>query len=242
MRILIESDWHLEYHEDGGLDLLDRVCTFGDRADVLALAGDISHIADLASVFDRVCQAFNDVVYVPGNHEFWGCTTNIAWDTLKSYERPCLHILRNECVDIRGVPFFGGTMWFPEGEPWYYGDLHECMPDFAQIKEFVPWVHDEHRDFLRQFGKCVDDNTIVITHHLPSIRSTPVQFIKSELNRFFVVNMEEQILAHCPRAWIHGHTHEATSYHLGNTRVICNPFGVFESDYNGYKAGQILEL
>ena len=31
--------------------------------------------------------------------------------------------------------------------------------------------------------------------------------------------------------WTHGHTHEDFDYHIGSTRILCNPRG-----YDGYEA------
>jgi Icc-related predicted phosphoesterase len=33
-----------------------------------------------------------------------------------------------------------------------------------------------------------------------------------------------------PNLWIHGHVHSRADYHLGATRIVCNPRGHIEED------------
>lgn len=65
----------------------------------------------------------------------------------------------------------------------------------------------------------------MVTHHLPSHRSTAARFVRSPLNRFFVCDVEPLIVDRQPRLWVHGHTHAAMDYRIGATRVVCNPLG-----------------
>ena len=75
------------------------------------------------------------------------------------------------------------------------------------------------------FANNIQENDVVVTHHLPSTLSIGDQFKTSELNRFFVCDMSNIILDKKPVLWLHGHTHESCDYVVGDTRVICNPYG-----------------
>ena len=44
--------------------------------------------------------------------------------------------------------------------------------------------------------------------------------------------MNDFILEHQPRLWIHGHTHESFDYEIGKTRVVCNPRGYASTEEN----------
>jgi len=44
--------------------------------------------------------------------------------------------------------------------------------------------------------------------------------------------MDDFILEHQPRLWIHGHTHESFDYKIGKTRVVCNPRGYASTEKN----------
>lgn len=41
----------------------------------------------------------------------------------------------------------------------------------------------------------------------------------------YASDLEEMILELKPNIWFHGHIHTSSDYWLGETRVICNPFG-----------------
>jgi hypothetical protein len=45
------------------------------------------------------------------------------------------------------------------------------------------------------------------------------------LNPFFVCDLTELILERRPRPWLHGHSHASTRAQIGETTVLCNPFG-----------------
>jgi Icc-related predicted phosphoesterase len=74
--------------------------------------------------------------------------------------------------------------------------------------------------------------TIVVTHHAPSIKSNVDQYRSDRLSAAFASNMEDFILEHQPRLWIHGHTHESFDYQIGKTRVVCNPRGYAPIEIN----------
>ena len=48
----------------------------------------------------------------------------------------------------------------------------------------------------------------------------------------FASNMEDFILEHQPRLWVHGHTHESFDYRIGKTRVVFNPRGYASIEEN----------
>ena len=67
---------------------------------------------------------------------------------------------------------------------------------------------------------------IVVTHFAPSIYSISSEFIGSPVNPAFASDLHEFILENPNiRIWTHGHCHKPFDYILGETRVICEPFG-----------------
>ena len=59
----------------------------------------------------------------------------------------------------------------------------------------------------------------------------------------FASNMDDFILEHQPRLWIHGHTHESFDYEIGKTRAVCNPRGYAPMAINeGFKADFVMEI
>ena len=86
---------------------------------------------------------------------------------------------------------------------------------------------------LREFLVKGDPaRTIVVTHHAPSIRSIVDRYRPDPVSAAFASNMDDFILEHQPRLWIHGHTHESFDYQIGKTRVVCNPLGYASAEEN----------
>lgn len=82
-----------------------------DECDVIVLAGDIHPGVD-GIIWAREAFADKPVVYVAGNHEFYGQ----HWDDLTGQLRETakthgIHFLENETVTIQRVRFLGCTLW-----------------------------------------------------------------------------------------------------------------------------------
>jgi Icc-related predicted phosphoesterase len=86
---------------------------------------------------------------------------------------------------------------------------------------------------LTEFFKAGEpDRSIVATHHAPSIRSIVDRYKSDPVSAAFASNMDDFILEHQPRLWIHGHTYESFDYEIGKTRVVCNPRGYASTEEN----------
>ena len=238
----IISDLHLEFlRSPGAVDsFIDRLVG-ENKGNALVLAGDVAGHSGLAYALARFCERFDDVIYVPGNHEFYGTNFAKLRDTLAKIAAPGLHILDNGVVEIHGRRFVGSTLWFPDDplSPYYCSRLN----DFHRIEDFAETVYEENRRSVEFLQKHVMKGDIVITHHLPSGFSVADRFRSSPLNRFFVCEMDALIVDREPRLWIHGHSHDSCDYMLGTTRVICNPFGYPAIDENPrFKRDMIIDL
>jgi hypothetical protein len=99
------------------------------------------------------------------------------------------------------------------------------MNDFTAILGFTEWVYDVNQRAQRFLRAIVQPGDIVLTHHLPAQKSVAPQFRGSPLNSFFLCAQEPLMLVGKPAIWCHGHTHASADYRLGETRVVCNPFG-----------------
>ena len=226
MRVQLLSDLHLEYDDDGGEAFVRTVEVAGD---VLVLAGDILPLISaeaVARAFGWFCARFRQVVFVPGNHEYYRTSPAEADALLTAAAAtlPNLHVLNPGVAVVDGVRFVGATMWFPPtpDEARYRGYL----TDFALIRDFVPWVHEAHAAQLAFMRANLRAGDVVVTHHLPHPNSTPAMFAQSPLNRFFVAGDATELLADAgAQLWLHGHTHSPRDYLVGTTRVVCNPRG-----------------
>jgi Icc-related predicted phosphoesterase len=228
MKLLVVSDLHFEFQRDGGESLVEN---FDKDVDVLVVAGDLSVGKGLADALTLLLEKFEHVVYLAGNHEYYGTTRQVVIDVIEEtgHRYPGLHWLRpGNIVCLDGQRFLGGTLWFPN---------HPTAPkyqlnDFRLIKDFESWVYVENQETVNFLNQEVKSTDVVVTHHLPSYRSVAKEYQGSSLNPFFVCDIEPTILKTQPRLWIHGHTHTSCDYFIQNTRVVCNPFGYAQHEEN----------
>ena len=233
MRLNVLSDLHLSR---GELAIPDN------DADVVVLAGDIARpreAVDWASRIDK------PVLFVPGNHEFYGSTIR---GTIAELERLCegtgIRILDDGEALIEGVRFLGTTLWtdfnlFGGGErrAAAMAEAQRRMRDFLAIRAgeateapFTPAdsaaLFAVHRAWLAgRLQEPFAGPTVVITHHAPSRASIHARFQDSPLNACFVSDAADLVRGSRARLWIHGHTHDSFDYRLDGTRVVCNPRG-----------------
>jgi Icc-related predicted phosphoesterase len=238
MRVGLVSDLHFEFHRDGGGGL---VAELARDCDVLVAAGDIAVGEGIRDALRLLCGAFERVVYLPGNHEYYGTTRQhvIGLVDAACRRHENLSWLRpGASVIIGGQRFLGGTLWFPE----HPTAPKHALNDFNLIRDFETWVYEENRETVAFLEGEVRSDDIVVTHHLPSPASTPDAFRDSPLNPFFVCDLEHLIRANQPKLWLHGHTHTSCDYLAGKTRVVCNPFGYPRALNARFDPAKILEV
>jgi Icc-related predicted phosphoesterase len=234
MRLLVMSDLHFEFHRDGGESFCASYRDFDDY-DALVVAGDLCDSKSIDASASWLARTFKHTVLVMGNHEAYGSSVGEAQIALR---RACARKLPNArgkitfleqqsfSVDGRdrgGVRFLGSTLWFPHDEVGKR--LEWTMNDFEQIRGLGAEVDRRHRATKEWLWDTLTSSDVLVTHHLPSVRSVHSKYAGSNLNRFFVGDIEELIRRRQPRLVIHGHTHETCDYFIGETRVVCNPFG-----------------
>lgn len=248
MKMLILSDLHNDVHAME--PVVDGVRIDTD-ADVVVLAGDI-HEGVLAPIWARQAFPNKEIVFVAGNHEFYGryWRRNLRRIRLKS-DRLGIHFLENEAVELHGIRFLGCTLWTDfclngtERQSESMRHAQRLMTDFRRIRldrkpgenwdsrEFrsvrlVPELtlrrHKESVDWLdRQLDSGDPKRIVVVTQHPPLSRSIPDQFKHDPLSPAYASNLPN--LLGRSAIWIHGHVHDNVDYTEGNTRVICNPRG-----------------
>jgi hypothetical protein len=90
---------------------------------------------------------------------------------------------------------------------------------------------DDHKQALDYINHVLmNDDTkkyVVVTHHTPSWQSCAPKWLGDRvMNGAFHTELGD-FIAYRPqiKLWVHGHTHDAFDYVLGETRVVCNPRG-----------------
>lgn len=249
MRIHLLSDLHLEF---GGLRLPRT------SADVVVLAGDI-HLDDKGVHWAQ--ETFDcPVLYVPGNHEFYGGSLSKTREHMvKAAHGSNVSVLDDAEVVIGGVRFLGGTLWtdyrLTGNQPLAMWDARQRMSDFKQIRnstfgrlhpEQVLELHTKTRQFLDEsLQKPFSGKTVVVTHHAPSVKSVHARCLHApeHLNAAYASDLERLVGGGLPALWMHGHTHDSLDYDLYGTRVVCNPRGYVGHEMNfDFNPGLVLEV
>ena len=239
LKLNILSDLHLR---QGALSPPDN------DADLVILAGDVARPQEALEWADALRKP---VLYVPGNHEFYGGSID---GTRALIRRLCgetnVRLLDDDVVELGGVRFVGSTLW--TDFLLYGGDLREkamqdgqrAIRDFSQIRlhdgderRFTPEdsvaLFAVHSGFIaKALATPFAGPTIVITHHAPSPWSIHRRFRDSPLNACFISDLERLLDGKRVRLWIHGHTHDSFDYAINGTRVVCNPRGYARNGVN----------
>lgn len=268
MKIALCSDLHLEF---GDANLPNT-----ENADVLILSGDImiaqdmhdhpetlafskslelnvlgprqSQVYKFREFMRRCSEAFPNVVYVAGNHEFyhgkWPIGVQYLRDECSKFTN--FHFLEMDSVEIDEVTFVGGTLWtdMNQGDPLTLHAVRDMMNDFRIIRNSDKGfralspadVAERHRYTVQYIRNVIaekhDKKFVVVGHHAPSRLSTHPRYADDHLmNGAYFSDLSEFIMDHPQiKLWTHGHTHHDFDYVIGDTRIVCNPRG-----YIGYE-------
>lgn len=264
-KIRVYSDLHNEF-EIYSVPVMEN-----ESEQVIVLAGDIGLLKasnvdpTMFDFIDELSERFKNVIFVSGNHEYYGSEYHKANTMLKTgmypnnYERhgwnDNVHFLLDDHVVIDDIAFIGATLWtdFDRGNPITMYDGKSMMNDYHKItikdkgvyRKLDPKdalsIHMKSRDYI--FG-MVDHfrkdgkKTVVITHHLPSFESVAECYSGSSLNGCYASDLDSDIGIHRPDVWIHGHTHISYDYNIYDTRIVCNPRGYCQANNNGVKKSE----
>ncbi|HEY3654613.1 MAG TPA: metallophosphoesterase [Steroidobacteraceae bacterium] len=239
MKIRVLSDLHLEFR--------DWTPPAAD-ADVIVLAGDI-HVGVRGLEWAREQFPITPVIYVAGNHEFYGGQLKKVSAALReTADGLGVHLLDADELVLGDTRFLGATLWtdfalYGTGQRLLQAmnDAKQGMNDFRLIRhgdtgffrpEDAREIHLEQVKWLE--GKLIemfDGPTVVITHYLPHRRSIHPKYERDRLNPAFASDLAR--LVKLPATlWIHGHTHESFDYVASGTRVVCNPRGYLPMEPN----------
>ncbi len=192
---------------------------------------------------DRAGAKFLHVLLIAGNHEHYD---GVFEDTiaLMRCHLPGVTVLDNEAVELGGVRFFGSTLWsdFEGRSEAAMNAVRRRMGEFFFVKiragsidgppaKFRPEdalrAHDKAWAALREAVTASDGKTtVVVTHHAPSRLGLNPAFCGNGLDGAYASNLDAEIAAlKTVPVWVHGHTHIARTYKIGQTVVRSNALG-----------------
>lgn len=233
MKLHVLSDLHNEF------ELFEPPKT---DADVVILAGDI-HIAKKGISWASYSFPKKPVIYVLGNHEYYGRAYPKHINDLKQLAGGTnIHILERDTLTLGDVTFLGCTLWTNFelfGNPRLSGsEATAVMTDYRKIRVSPQYrklrsldtaiIHRQSIDWLSQQItdlKANQQKFVVITHHAPSKQSISKKDKENALSAAYASHLDNFVRDSGATVWIHGHIHYTQNYLIGQTRIIANPKG-----------------
>ncbi len=238
--------------------LFDVIILAGD----IAFAGmRLNAYETLFSYFEQLNKLDKPVIFVPGNHEFYHSDNfdNLNEKLAEKIDSPAYSNIKILCRDsftYQGITFIGATLWTDFDKKnqqemdkainlrWNEETQQNEVKGMAEYKlvatsdGFVVTpdaVYDEHEKDIAYIREQLElkqaKHCVVISHHSPSNKKLGLQWDKT-IPSAYSSDLDDDILNYQPQAWIHGHIHDSLDYHIGGTRVICNPRGYLTQQMN----------
>lgn len=248
LRLHILSDLHLEFADDVAAP---------PAADAVVLAGDIGvGVAGLEWAARRFVGL--PVVYVPGNHEYYGTHLERGLAELQSAGAALgIAVLSDSSVEIAGVRFLGCTLWSDfaahgrqqrvvELAAMLFND-YERISTGAPARRLLPVdtvaMHERSRSWLAdELRAAAGRPTVVVTHHAPSTRSLLPWARLDPSTAAHASNLDALVADSGALLWVHGHTHRSTDYRIGATRVVSNQRGYPGDRFTGFAEDLVIEI
>lgn len=248
MRLLVLSDLHTEF--------APFAPPFVD-VDAVVLAGDICAGRRGAEWIRRALPPV-PVVYVLGNHEFYGQTMpNLIEHVRAKAAGSNIRLLENERLDLGDVVFLGATLWTDfmllGASEAGRAEAESQMTDYRRIRILPHYrrlrahdtarIHAESLRWLRdQFANQRGRRVVVVTHHAPSALSLPAEQRSEATSVAYASELDSFVAASGAALWIHGHVHVPCDYVIGQTRVLANPRGYPDEAHPGFRPALIVEV
>jgi len=242
MKIRVMSDLHIRRHDDFPFQQLDE--------DVVIFPGDIAEGTHGCGWIKRQ-KITVPVIYVPGNHEYYG--QNIG--TLNNEFRRVKHcnILNNQVHEIGDVVFVGTVLWTDfnvfGNQPLHAELTRRALNDYIWIQRkwhrFTPDDQIAYNKVAIRFIERVVKNKnpnkkyVLVTHHCAEW-SIDTRYKNDPVTAGFATKLpyglEQEFCL-----WVHGHTHTAFNYKIGDCRIVCNPRG-YMTEKSGFNENLIVEV
>jgi predicted phosphodiesterase len=249
MKIQVLSDLHSEF---AGF-IIPKT-----DADVLVLAGDIG--AKLSGLEQALTSCQIPVVYVAGNHEYYGTAIPKLTEELRvAAQHSHVHFLENDLLMLDDVRFLGCTLWTDfaifglENRTLAMWQAEQQMADYRLIRRSPDFsrlrpadtasLHVASLNWLKQQLELpFEGRTVVVTHHAPSAKSFNPKYNTDFVSAAFASNLEGLMDRFEIDVWIHGHTHHCVDFVQNNTRILSNQRGYPDERLAGFNPNLVIEI
>jgi predicted phosphodiesterase len=227
--------------------VFDRFLPDPVEADVVVLAGDIS-TGTKGLDWARKVFPHTPIVYVAGNHEYYGEAIPHLTDKLRRRARDLdISFLENEGCIHHGLRFLGCTLWTDLalfGRPDDGANAVLGMADFRAIRvspafgrlrpmDTTVW-HRRSVTWLSEEMPRSELPTVVVTHHAPSASSLAPRYRHDPASAGYASVLDGLVERLGALLWIHGHTHHSVDYQIGTTRILSNQKGYPDEPSTGF--------
>ena len=242
MKLQIYSDLHIEFapfeHTPG-------------EADLVILAGDIDIKSRGVKWANEVFQC--PVIYVCGNHEFYGGHIDHTLQKMKEAAAPHVHVLENESLILNQTRFLVTTAWTDYSSTGVADAAKrvawEWMNDFNVIRTDTNFRRLRPDDLIakskaayawltKELDRPFDGKTVVVTHHAPAL-----DYVGDDLPTHLIAayaNDWPELLGKAD-LWVYGHTHVAADFLKNGCRVVSNPRG-YPNQKTGFDPNFLIEI
>ena len=208
-------------------------------ADILILAGDImpiNQIDEHAEFLDELSANWKKVIWIPGNHEFYGSDISEYQESFEINVRDNIILTSRTVQSLDHLNIICATFW--SHVPAHLNELIKTsLSDFSKIKfedSFfdIPEYNEMHKEDLSFINSALlefpreGSINVVATHHVPTFINYPESYGDQPLNYAFASEQTEIIKKYNPAYWIYGHHHRnIDSFKIDKTFLITNQLG-----------------
>ena len=251
MLFQIVSDLHLN---------INNITNFDDyiikkEADILILNGDIGSLyipQQLENFLTKMCNLFDTVIYIFGNHEFYHNKEFIFQEmiTLKKEiynikkKLNNLYILDKNSIQIKDICIIGCTLWTNINKEQSIPKFRFKIPDMTNYKYRM--LHNKDLAYIKKMIKYCNKNNlkiVIVSHYPPLDYLTDKPDSQNKWGYMYKNNLDYLISNNNINTWIYGHTHHNKDFLTSNgTRIVSNQLGKITESIHTFSPSKIIEV